>query len=149
MSGDLSSIRSRIATDHAVLRGLMRALVAGIRAAERDSSLWTCVHDVLGQLDEELKRHFSYEETMLFPTMLAMGAWGSARVDQQVVEHAEQRQALMALAVEVGAREARSGNLTAEAVWLFHCLEKDMAEEEARLRMVESDRGLRSEHAES
>ncbi len=129
MSADLAAIRARISTDHAVLRGLMRALLAAVHAAERDPTLWSCVHDVLGQLNEEMDRHFAYEESVLLPPMRQAGARGTSCIDQQLLEHEEQRRALMALAVAIRAHEERASDITG----FLHRVEKNMAEEEARL----------------
>src|SRR5689334_8904249 len=91
-------VRQRIAADHALLRSLIRALIAVSQAAERDESQRAIIRDVLGQLCCELERHFDYEEEVIVPLMRDVDAWGPARVEQLCKEHDHQREVLDAIA---------------------------------------------------
>lgn len=131
-------VRQRIATDHAMLRSLIRALIAVSRAAERDEQQRPVIRDVLGQLCCEVERHFRFEEEFIVPLIREVDAWGPARAEQLCKEHEEQRAVLVALAedAEEGVRNVE--DLAEEIVWFFQRFEREMAEEEQRLLDAET-----------
>lgn len=127
-------IRSRIASDHALLRGLLGALVATARAAIRDEEHRPVVPALLAQLRAEVERHLEAEERSLVPLLRAADAWGSSRVESSLAkEHALQRAMLVALVggAEDGARAAE--DLAGDILTFARRFEEDMAIEEERL----------------
>lgn len=135
---DRIEVRQRIASDHAVLRSLIRALIAVTRTRERDQRQRSVIRDVLGQLRDEVDRHFEYEERVLVPLMRGMGPCGPARAEQFCRDHAEQRAVIVALIEDAqdGGRDVE--DLACEIVWFFERFEQDMAEEEQRLLSAEA-----------
>lgn len=131
-------IRKRISTDHAVLRGLCRALVAVARAAERNEEHRPVIRDVLGQLCAEVERHFQYEEEVIVPLIREVDAWGPVRVERLFQVHAEQRSVLVALASDAEDGGRNADDLADEVVWFFQRFEQEMADEEERLLNAEA-----------
>jgi len=130
-------VRQRIAADHALLRSLIRALIAVTRAAERDEKQRPVLRDVLGQLCGEVERHFRYEEEFIVPLIREMDAWGQARAERFCKEHEEQRAVLSALTEDAEDGVRNVDDLADEIVWFFKRFEQDMAEEEQRLLSAE------------
>lgn len=134
---DTLEVRQRIASDHALLRSLSRALIAVSRTCAADESQRQVIRDVLAQLCCEVDRHFQFEEEAILPLMREMDAWGPARVEQLCAEHEQQKAVLLALAedAEDGARNIEE--LADEVVWFFERFEQEMAAEERRLLEAE------------
>ncbi|MBX3203750.1 MAG: hemerythrin domain-containing protein [Labilithrix sp.] len=130
-------VRKRISSDHALLRGLCRALIAVARAAERDERHRPVIRDVLGQLCAEVERHFQFEEETIVPLLREVDAWGPVRVERMYHDHAEHRSVLVALTedAEEGVRNVE--DLADEIVWFFQRFEQEMAAEEERLLSAE------------
>ena len=131
-------VRQRISADHALLRSLIRALIAISRASERDESQRQIIRDVLGQLCCELERHFHYEEEVILPLMRDVDAWGPARAEQLCKEHDHQREVLDALAGDLDDGSRNIDDLAEEIVRFFQRFEQEMADEEQRLLDAES-----------
>ncbi|MBX3197871.1 MAG: hemerythrin domain-containing protein [Labilithrix sp.] len=130
-------VRQRISTDHALLRGLCRALIAVARAAERDERHRPAIRDVLGHLCAEVDRHFEYEEEVIVPLLREVDAWGPVRVERLYRDHAEQRSVLVALVEDAEDGMRNVEDLADEIVWFFQRFEQDMAAEEERLLSAE------------
>ena len=130
---DTLEVRQRIASDHALLRSLSRALIAMSRACDRDENQRQVIRDVLSQLCCEVERHFRFEEEVILPLMREMDAWGPARVEQLCAVHEQQRAVLIALAEDAEDGERNIDDLAEEMVWFFERFEQEMAAEEQRL----------------
>ena len=131
---DTLEARQRIATDHALLRSLTRAVIALSRGAmEREESQRSVIRDVLRQLCSELDRHFQFEREAILPLIREMDAWGPARVEQLCKEHDEQRAVLVSLAEDAEDDGRNIDDLAEEIVCFFQRFEEEMAKEEQRL----------------
>jgi len=140
MSSMISAVevRERITSDHALLRSLIRALIAVSRAAQEDEKQRPVIRDVLGQLCGEVERHFRYEEEVIVPLIRDMDAWGPARVEQFCRDHEEQLSVLVALVEDAQDGVRNVEDLADEIVWFFQRFEREMAEEEQRLLDAET-----------
>ena len=128
--------RKRITTDHAVLRGIGRALVAAAEAAAYDERQRTLVEDILEQLCNEIRIHLEYEERVLVPILRVADAWGPVRVEELAKEHAEQR-AVIASLLERGV-ECDIGELAGQISAFTERLERDIDEEEREMLSSEA-----------
>jgi hemerythrin len=125
-------VRARIASDHALLRGLMGELVAAARAAARDEKQRPVVRELIAQLRDEAERHFAYEDRALAPLLRG------ARAEAMEKDHEAQRAMFVALAedAEDGARVIEA--LVEEILWFVRRFEQDMETEEERLLTPEA-----------
>lgn len=129
--------RTRITTDHAVLRSLSQALVISADAAVRDARQRPIVRDLLVQLCAEIELHLQYEEAVLVPLLRRADAWGPVRVEELAREHADQRFVIAALLEQ--AMESRDmGELVEEIARFTERLERDIDEEERDLLTAEA-----------
>lgn len=135
---DAEEARTRITTDHEVLRSLCRALVEVAAAATRHEAQRPVVRELLAQLCSEIEDHLAYEEQVLVPILRDADAWGPVRVEELSKEHADQRAVLLVLLDDArdGGREIPA--LADELVEFAQRFERDIAEEEGRLLTAEA-----------
>jgi len=127
---DTLEVRQRIASDHALLRSLSRALVAMSQACQHDEKQRQVIRVILSQLCCEVERHFRFEEEVILPLMREMDAWGPARAEQLCAVHEQHRAVLVALAEDADSGDRNIDDLAEELVWFFERFEREMAAEE-------------------
>lgn len=130
---DACHARSRILSDHATLRELLRRVASHARTAAGEETARHRLRDVLAELRKKLEQHLTFEDVFLAPLLRDADAWGEVRVDDMTRDHAGQRAILVAL-TEDAADGSRSITAVAEELdWFASCLERDMREEEEKL----------------
>jgi iron-sulfur cluster repair protein YtfE (RIC family) len=128
-----SHARSRILSDHAVLRELLRRVASHARAASEEETHRPRVRDALAELRAKLEAHLSFEEAVLVPLLETADAWGQVRVADMAKDHAGQRALLVALTEDAGDGARSMTALAEELVWFVECLERDIRDEEEKL----------------
>lgn len=136
-----SQVRGRILEDHRALRGVLDRLEALARGLLRGRE--SASDELMEQarvLDERLREHMALEERILVPALQEADAWGPERVERFHLEHARQREIMVA--VRTAAAERPRVEFALIAWGVVRLLRDDMADEE---RMSLNERVLRDD----
>ena len=122
-----SAMRDALLTEHREIRAHMEAVRAEA-AGPAEAGLSSAARAALRGLAELVEAHLAHEESLLGRVLPGVDAWGPARVDAMMREHAAEHAAL-AQALRAVSQGAEA--LTAVRVWgVLDTLARQMTDEE-------------------
>jgi hemerythrin-like domain-containing protein len=131
-----SEVRSRVLSDHEVLRELLEQLEALAGEISRPEPDRDRVDRLRGEADAflaRLREHMRWEEAYLLPALREADAWGQERADRLIADHREQRELFDFILSRLHDRGRSDAMVAADVRALIGLLREDMEHEEAEL----------------